>query len=57
MTTYRTITFLTDFGVQDDYAGVCRGVMKQIAPDAQIELLQDVPRNFGSDDKAAPPSA
>jgi hypothetical protein len=25
--------------------------------DAQIELLQDVPRNFGSDDKAAPPSA
>jgi S-adenosylmethionine hydrolase len=34
--TYRTITFLTDFGVQDDYAGVCRGVMKRIAPDAQI---------------------
>src|SRR3954452_20140081 len=36
MTTYRTITFLTDFGVQDDYAGVCRGVMKRIAPDSQI---------------------
>ena len=36
MATYRTITFLTDFGVQDDYAGVCRGVMKRIAPDAQI---------------------
>ena len=33
---YKHITFLTDFGVQDDYAGVCRGVMKQIAPDAQI---------------------
>jgi S-adenosylmethionine hydrolase len=34
--TYRTITFLTDFGVQDDYAGVCRGVMKRIAPHVQI---------------------
>jgi S-adenosylmethionine hydrolase len=34
--TYRTITFLTDFGVQDDYAGVCRGVMKRIAPESQI---------------------
>src|SRR5262245_22631517 len=33
---YKHITFLTDFGVQDDYAGVCRGVMKRIAPDAQI---------------------
>jgi hypothetical protein len=36
VTTYKHITFLTDFGVQDDYAGVCRGVMKQIAPDSQI---------------------
>lgn len=36
MATYKHITFLTDFGVQDDYAGVCRGVMKRIAPDAQI---------------------
>jgi S-adenosylmethionine hydrolase len=31
-----SITFLTDFGLQDDYVGVCRGVMKRIAPDAQI---------------------
>jgi S-adenosylmethionine hydrolase len=30
------ITFLTDFGLQDDYVGVCRGVMKRIAPEAQI---------------------
>jgi S-adenosyl-L-methionine hydrolase (adenosine-forming) len=36
VTAYKHITFLTDFGVQDDYAGVCRGVMKQIAPDSQI---------------------
>ena len=29
----RPITFLTDFGLQDDFVGVCRGVMKRIAPD------------------------
>jgi hypothetical protein len=34
MTSY--ITFLTDFGYHDDFVGVCRGVMKRIAPDAQI---------------------
>jgi hypothetical protein len=32
----RFITFLTDFGLQDDFVGTCHGVMKQIAPDAQI---------------------
>ena len=30
------ITFLTDFGLQDDFVGVCRGVMKRIARDAEI---------------------
>ncbi len=30
------ITFLTDFGLQDDFVGVCRGVMKGIARDAEI---------------------
>jgi S-adenosylmethionine hydrolase len=30
------ITFLTDFGLRDDYVGVCRGVIKRIAPEAQI---------------------
>ena len=33
---FDTITFLTDFGLQDDFAGVCRGVMKRIARDAEI---------------------
>ena len=28
---YDTITFLTDFGLQDDFVGVCKGVMKRIA--------------------------
>jgi S-adenosylmethionine hydrolase len=30
------ITFLTDFGAQDDFVGVCRGVMKGIAPDVEV---------------------
>src|SRR5437588_120523 len=30
------ITFLTDFGLQDDFVGTCHGVMKRIAPAAQI---------------------
>jgi S-adenosylmethionine hydrolase len=30
------ITFLTDFGLQDDFVGTCHGVMKRIAPEAQI---------------------
>lgn len=30
------ITFLTDFGLRDDFVGTCHGVMKRIAPDAQI---------------------
>jgi S-adenosylmethionine hydrolase len=30
------ITFLTDFGLQDDFVGVCHGVMKRIAPGAQV---------------------
>jgi len=30
------ITFLTDFGLADDFVGTCHGVMKQIAPEAQL---------------------
>ena len=30
------ISFLTDFGLQDDFVGTCHGVIKQIAPEAQI---------------------
>ncbi|MDQ5820176.1 MAG: SAM-dependent chlorinase/fluorinase [Actinomycetota bacterium] len=30
------ITFLTDFGLQDDFVGTCHGVIKRIAPDAQV---------------------
>ncbi|MDX6513583.1 MAG: hypothetical protein QOE36_3087 [Gaiellaceae bacterium] len=30
------ITFLTDFGLEDDFVGTCHGVIKRIAPEAQI---------------------
>jgi S-adenosyl-L-methionine hydrolase (adenosine-forming) len=30
------ITFLSDFGLQDDFVGTCHGVMKRIAPEAEI---------------------
>src|SRR5712691_6840565 len=33
---YDYITFLTDFGLEDDFVGVCRGVIKRIARDVQI---------------------
>ena len=32
----RFITFLTDFGLRDDFVGTCHGVMKRIAPDVQV---------------------
>ena len=32
----RPITFLSDFGVADEFAGVCRAVIARIAPEARI---------------------
>jgi S-adenosyl-L-methionine hydrolase (adenosine-forming) len=32
----RFITFLTDFGLRDDFVGTCHGVMKRIAPEVEI---------------------
>jgi S-adenosylmethionine hydrolase len=32
----RLITFLTDFGLQDDFVGTCHGVIAGIAPDARV---------------------
>jgi S-adenosyl-L-methionine hydrolase (adenosine-forming) len=38
------ITFLTDFGLSDDFVGVCRGVIKRIAPDAEIlDITHGIP--------------
>ena len=33
---HRFITFLTDFGLTDDFVGTCHGVIKRIAPDVEI---------------------
>lgn len=30
------VTFLTDFGLQDDFVGTCHGVIKRIAPETEI---------------------
>jgi S-adenosyl-L-methionine hydrolase (adenosine-forming) len=36
VTRIRFITFLSDFGLQDEYVGTCHGVMKGLAPDAHV---------------------
>ncbi len=38
------ITFLSDFGLQDDFVGTCHGVMKRITPDAEIiDITHGIP--------------
>jgi S-adenosylmethionine hydrolase len=38
------ITFLTDFGLQDDFVGTCHGVIKRITPDAEIiDITHGIP--------------
>ena len=34
--TYRFVTFLSDYGLEDEFVGVCRGVIKRIAPDVEV---------------------
>lgn len=33
---FRFITFTSDYGLEDEFVGVCRGVMKRIAPEVEI---------------------
>jgi hypothetical protein len=38
------VCFLTDFGLQDDFVGTCHGVIKRIAPSAEIiDLTHGIP--------------
>jgi S-adenosylmethionine hydrolase len=38
------VTFLSDFGLQDDFVGTCHGVMKRIAPEVQvIDITHGIP--------------
>jgi S-adenosylmethionine hydrolase len=40
----RFVTFLTDFGLQDDFVGTCHGVIKSIAPDVEIiDITHGIP--------------
>ena len=41
-----TITFLSDYGREDDFVGVCHGVMARIAPEARvIDVTHGIPRH------------
>ena len=38
------VTFLSDFGLRDDFVGTCHGVIKRIAPDAEIiDITHGIP--------------
>lgn len=39
------VTFLSDFGLQDDFVGTCHGVIKRIAPETSIiDITHGIPR-------------
>ena len=41
---YRTISFLSDYGLQDEFVGVVKAVIRSIAPDATVlDITHDVP--------------
>jgi S-adenosylmethionine hydrolase len=41
-----TISFLSDYGREDDFAGVCHGVIARIAPEARvIDITHGIPRH------------
>jgi S-adenosylmethionine hydrolase len=40
------ITFLSDYGLEDDFAGICHGVIARICPEARvIDITHGVPRH------------
>src|SRR2546430_17699896 len=40
----RFVTFLSDYGLQDEFVGTCHGVIKRIAPDVRIvDLTHGIP--------------
>jgi S-adenosyl-L-methionine hydrolase (adenosine-forming) len=42
----RPITFLSDYGYKDEFAGVCKAVIARIAPEAKvIDLTHGIPRH------------
>lgn len=42
--TFRFITFLSDYGLEDEFVGVCHGVMRSIAPEVDvIDIVHALP--------------
>jgi S-adenosyl-L-methionine hydrolase (adenosine-forming) len=42
----RPITFLSDYGYEDEFAGVCRAVIARIAPEAKVtDITHGIPRH------------
>jgi S-adenosylmethionine hydrolase len=42
----RRISFLSDYGTDDDFVGVCHGVIAQISPDARVlDITHGIPRH------------
>jgi len=42
----QVLTFLSDYGLDDDFVGVCHGVMTRIAPEARIlDVTHGIPRH------------
>ena len=40
------VTFLSDFGTSDDFAGICHGVIARVAPEHKVRLV-DILRKKG----------
>src|SRR5437870_2749289 len=49
----RPITFLSDYGTEDEFAGLCRAVIARIAPDARVIDLTHGIRRHAVDEGAA----
>lgn len=46
MSASRSISFLSDYGLDDDFVGVCHGVMARIAPASRVlDITHGVPRH------------
>ena len=44
--TTRALTFLSDYGYEDDFVGVCHGVIARLAPEARvIDVTHGIPRH------------
>ncbi|HEY6399168.1 MAG TPA: SAM-dependent chlorinase/fluorinase, partial [Solirubrobacteraceae bacterium] len=41
------ITFLSDYGLEDEFVGLCHGVIASLCPQARIiDLMHGVPRHY-----------